>query len=414
MAVTDAPALVYSPTVVIPTQEVRENCSRDHTAPGTDQAAHDAAMHALECSSTMKGLLIFIPLAIVFDRLAEVPASLTFLAAALAIVPMSAVLATSTEQISHHTSATIGALLNATFANAPELIISLMALRAGLVDVVKASLVGVVLGNLLFVLGLSFLVGGLRYRVQKYNRRGARIQRSVLMVAAISIVVPSVFEAFIPPGMASQDYGLNAGVAVVLLVTYALSLLFMLKTHPEYFAPKNPVELPGEPEAAHGSLVRGISALILSSVILSFMSEILVDAIEATTVSLGVSKAFLGIIVIALIGGAPESVAAVTMARKNKLDLTMGIAVGSSIQIALFVAPALMLSSYFIAPHPLNLMVGNAGIMIVLFPVLLLSMIVSDGRSDWFKGVQLLSVYALIALFCYYLPDSPSAPLFPR
>lgn len=362
----------------------------------------------------MKALLIFLPLAIIFDRLDGMPAGLTFAAAALAIVPVAAALASATEQIALHTSPAIGAFLNATFGNAPELIISLMALRAGLMDVVKASLVGVFLGNLLFVLGLSFLLGGLRYRVQKYNRRGARIQRSVLMIAAISIVVPSVFDGFVPPDLSNQEDGLNAGVAVILLVTYGLSLLYGLKTHPEYFAPKKPDGDAEQPEARRRGLARGLSALTLSSVTLAFMSEILVATIDATTASLGVSKAFVGIIVIALIGGAPESVAAVAMARHDKLDLTMGIAVGSSIQIALFVAPTLMLSSYFLAPHPLNLMVGSAGIMIVLFPVLLLSMVVSDGRSDWFKGVQLLSVYGLIALFCYYLPDSPAAPLFPR
>ncbi len=361
----------------------------------------------------MKLLMLFIPAAIVLDRLDDIPAALVFACAALAIVPMSAVMVSATERIAQHTSATIGALLNGTFGNAPELIISLMALRAGLIDVVKASLVGVILGNLLFVLGLAFLIGGLRYRTQKYNRKGARMQRSVLMIAATSIVVPSVFDGFVPPSMAVQENGLNAGVALILLATYGLSLLYMLKTHPEHFAPKNPVAEVEQSRSDAAGLWRGIAALLFSSLILAFMSEILVGAIEDTTASLGISRAFIGVIVIALVGGAPESVAAVAMARRNQLDLTMGIAVGSSIQIALFVAPALMLSSYFIAPQPLNLMVGTGGVMIVLFPVLLLSMVVSDGRSDWFKGVQLLSVYALIALFCYYLPDTPLRPLFP-
>ncbi|MFO1418543.1 MAG: calcium/proton exchanger [Methylotetracoccus sp.] len=364
----------------------------------------------------MKLLLLFVPLAFTLDAVHGIPAGWTFASAALAIVPLSALLVASTERIGDRTSPALGALLNATFGNAPELIISLIALRAGLLDVVKASLVGVILGNLLFVLGLSFLLGGLRYRVQKYNRRGARVQRSVLMVAAISIVVPSVFDSFIPPNLSAPTNGLNAGVAIVLLVTYALSLVFMLGTHPEYFASRDP-EPVGSPsiaaEPGPAPLARAIGLLVLSSVLLAGISEILVRAIEPTAASIGVSRAFIGVIIVALIGGAPESVAAVTLARRNKLDLTMGIAVGSSIQIALFVAPALMLSSYLIAPRPLNLMVGNAGIMIVLFPVLLISMIVGDGKSNWFKGVQLLSVYALIALFCFYLPDSPQSPLFP-
>ena len=359
----------------------------------------------------MRLLLVFVPLAITLDHYPPAAPTLKFACAALAILPLSAGLVHSTEQLSYRTSQTLGGLLNATFGNAPELIISLMALQAGLLDVVKASLVGVILGNLLFVLGLAFLLGGLRHRVQKYNRRGARMQRSVLMVAAISIVVPSVFDHFIPPEMSDPEDELNIGVAVVLLITYAMSLVFMLKTHPDYFSEK----LAAESDAASPawSLRRALSILFASSAALAFMSEILVDAIADTAASLGVSRAFIGVIVLALIGGAPESVAAVTMARKDKLDLTMGIAVGSSIQIALFVAPVLMLSSYALAPRPLNLMVGNAGIMIVLFPVLLISMVVGDGKSNWFKGVQLLSVYALIALFCYYMPDSGTAPLFP-
>jgi Ca2+:H+ antiporter len=357
----------------------------------------------------MKFLMVFIPLAVVLDLWNQAPAALTFLSAALGIVPLAKVMVDATEQIALRTGQTLGALLNATFGNAPELIISLMALRAGLLDVVKASMVGVILGNLLFVLGLAFLVGGLRYHVQKFNRRGARIQRSVLMLAVISIVVPSAFDNFIPPEMAAQENELNVGVAVVLLATYALSLLFMLKTHPEYFAAKETEETVPDDGPPWNNRV-AVAALLISSVLLAFLSDILVDAIEATAASLHISRAFIGVIVIALIGGAPESVAAVAMARKNKLDLTMGIAVGSSIQIALFVAPVLILASYYIAPRPLNLIVGNAGIMIILLPVLILSMVVSDGKSNWFKGVQLLSVYVLIALFCYFLPDLPATP----
>jgi len=355
----------------------------------------------------MNFLLIFIPLAVTLGHTGNVPVPLVFITAALSLVPLSAWMVRATEQLAYRTSQTVGGLLNATFGNAPELIISMIALRAGLLDVVKASIVGVVLGNLLFVVGLSFLVGGLRFRVQKYNRRGARIQRSILMLAAISIVVPSLFDNFISPEFAAQEVGLNLSVAVVLLATYALSLVFMLKTHPDYFAPKEEEDDGGD-QPVRWSLALALLVLLGSSAALAFISEILVGAIEETARSLHMSKAFIGMIVIALIGGAPESFAAVAMARKNKLDLTMGIAVGSSIQIALFVSPVLMLSSYFVAPHPLNLVVGNAGVMLVLLSVLIFSMIVSDGKSNWFKGVQLLSVYLLIALFCYFLPDAPS------
>lgn len=358
----------------------------------------------------MKMLLIFIPVAIVLDWLGGMPAALVFASAALAIVPLAAVMVDATENLSYRTGQSVGGLLNATFGNAPELIISLIALRAGLLDVVKASIVGVVLGNLLFVVGFAFLAGGLRYHVQRYNRRGARIQRSVLMLAAIAIVVPSVFDNFTAPELVEKERWLNVGVAIVLLVTYGLSLVFMLRTHPDYFdAREDPGAAISEP-AKPWPLPKALLALGMSSAILALMSEILVGALEGTVASLGTSRAFMGVIVIALIGGAPESVAAVAMARKNKLDLTMGIAVGSSIQIALFVAPVLVLSSFYIAPEPLDLVVGNAGIMMILLPVLIFSMIVTDGKSNWFKGVQLLSVYVLIALFCFYLPDSARTP----
>lgn len=357
----------------------------------------------------MNWLMLFVPWAILADHVPEYTAAQRFTLAALAIIPLAKAMIEATEHIAHRTSATIGALLNATFGNAPELIIALIALQAGLIEMVKASIVGVILGNLLFVLGLALLIGGLAVREQTFNRQGASMQRSVLMIAAISITIPSLFDQFISAETAGHETALNVSVAVVLLVTYGLSLVFMLKTHPEHFVPKNPevtaVVSPSWP------LGRAVIALLLASVMLAFMSEILVGSVEEAARSLGISKAFIGIIILALIGGAPESVAAVAMARKNQLDLTMGIAVGSSIQIALFVAPVLILSSYFIAPRPFDLVVGNAAIMIVILPVLIFSMIVTDGKSNWFKGVQLLSVYLLIALFCFFLPDTPGQHL---
>lgn len=357
-------------------------------------------------------LLPFIPFAWYLHTLKPAqPAAFQFTCAALALIPMAGIMVRSTEQIADHCGEILGGLLNATFGNAPELIIALIALKAGLLDVVKASLVGVVLANLLFVLGLSFLVGGLHYSQQEFNHHGRRIERSVLMIAAISIIIPSVFDNFISPETYQYATALNISVALVLLVTYGLHLLFMLKTHPHYFEPANGHQTePAQPESAW-PLPLAVGTLLGSSIILALMSEILVGSVEETARSMGMSKAFIGVIIIALLGGVPESYAAVTMAKKNKLDLTLGIAVGSSIQIALFVAPVLMLSSFWLAPAPLNLVMGNAGIMIVLLPVLIFSMVAGDGKSDWFKGVQLLSVYLLIALFCYFLPDRSDLPL---
>ncbi|MGY6277925.1 calcium/proton exchanger [Methylomonas sp. MgM2] len=340
----------------------------------------------------------------------QTTASITFGSAALALIPMAALMTASTEQIANRAGETLGGFLNATFGNAPELIISLMALKAGLLDMVKASIVGVIMTNLLFVLGLSLLIGGLYNQEQKFNRRGVRVERSLLMIAAISVIVPSVFDNFISPDTYRHEMALNKAVAVVLLVTYGFNLLFTLKTHPHYFTPKNPEEAV-EQDAAQWPLLPAVGMLMLASVVLALLSETLVGSIEETARQLDMSKAFIGVIIIALIGGAPESVAAVTMAKKNKLDLTLGITAGSSIQIALFVAPVLVLSSYYLAPKPINLVVGNAGIMIVLLPVLIFAMVAADGKSNWFKGIQLLSVYLLMALFCYFLPDRPELPL---
>jgi Ca2+:H+ antiporter len=356
----------------------------------------------------MHWLIVFAPIAYVTGHAEGYPAPLRFTLAALAFIPLAKLMVDATEQVALKTSAAVGAVLNATFGNAPELIISLIALREGMIDLVKASIVGVILGNLLFVVGLSFLIGGLGIKEQKFNRRGARVQRSVLMIAAFSIVVPSLFSHFISPETASHELALNTSVAVVLLVTYGLSLIFMLKTHPDYFVPKNR-EITASADR-QWPVFLALLALALSSVMLAFLSEILVGAVDTTAQGLHVSEAFIGIIILALIGGAPESVAAIALARKNQVDLTMGIAVGSSIQIALFVAPVLMLSSYYIAPRPFDLVVGNAAVILILLPVLIFSMVVADGKANWFKGVQLLSVYLLIALFCFFLPDHPGAP----
>ena len=350
-------------------------------------------------------LILCVPLALTLKGHPGVSAPIHFVIAALAIIPLSRLMIDATEHIGRQTSPTIGALLNATFGNAPELIISLMALQAGLIDLVKASIMGVMMGNLLFVVGLSFLIGGLNDRVQKFNRRGARMQRSVLMIAAISVILPSIFDDFISPENATHEMALNAGVAIVLLLTYGFSLIFMLKTHPDYFVPKKPEPEPQDTDTPWPTTF-AVALLAIASLFLMMMSEMLVGVVEETARDLGFTKTFIGVIVVALIGGAPESAAAITMARRNKLDLTMGIAVGSSIQMMLFVTPVLMLTSYYLAPVPMDLVVGNAGIMVVFLPVLIFSMIVADGKSNWFNGVQLLSVYLLIALFCFYLPDT--------
>lgn len=327
-----------------------------------------------------------------------------FVLAVLGFIPLAKTMVDATDTLAQRVNPAIGAILSATFGNAPEMIIAIVALQKGMLDVVRASIVGVILGNLLFVVGLSFLIGGLHNQEQRYNRQGAMMQRSVLMIAAISMSMPSLFHNFISAETTHHANAFNTGVAVVLLITYGLSLLFMLKTHPHHFSP---VDWSHEEQANSDShLLKAIGNLAFSSTALAMLSEIIMGSVEQTAETLGISRAFIGMIILALIGGAPESLAAISMAQRNKLDLTMGIAAGSSIQIALFVAPVIMLASYFVSPQPFDLVMGNAAVAMLLLTVLIFSMIVPDGEANWFKGVQLLSVYILIALFCFYLPDN--------
>ena len=295
-------------------------------------------------------------------------------------------------------------LLNATFGNAPELIIGLVALRAGYFDMVRASIIGAILGNLLLATGVAFFLGGLRQHTQEYNAGVARLYSSMMMIAAISLGVPSTFNRFLSPeGTVPAERLINFGTAIVLLAAYVLYLVFLLKTHPDFFKSAGTQEDHGH-EGARWSVGRAVGSLVVASVLAAWMSEVLVGAAEATGKALGMSEVFIGIVFLALIGGAAESGSAIAMARKNKLDLTVGIAMGSSIQIALFVAPVLALVSRFIAPQPLELSFTRAELGTLFLSVLIGAFVASDGRSNWYKGVQLVLVYAMIAILFYFLP----------
>jgi Ca2+:H+ antiporter len=295
--------------------------------------------------------------------------------------------------------------LNATFGNAPELIIGLVALKAGYFDMVRASIIGAILGNLMLASGVAFFLGGLKYHVQEYNASVARLYSSMMLIAAMSLGVPSAFNRFFSPaGTIQAEKMINMGTAFVLLAAYVLYLVFLLKTHPEFFASA------GGKDAGHGhegkqwSVGLAVGSLVGASVLAAWMSEILVGAAEGTGQALGMSEVFIGIVFLALIGGAAESGSAIAMARKNKLDLTVGIAMGSSIQIALFVAPLLVLVSRFIAPQPLELAFSRPEIGTLFLAALLGAIVAGDGRSNWYKGVQLILVYVMIAILFYFLP----------
>ena len=350
---------------------------------------------------SLNWLLAFIPVTLGLEA-SHAAAPLIFFSAALSIVPIAALLVHATEQLAVRTGDAVGGLLNATFGNAPELIIAVVALKAGLMQMVLASIIGAVLANLLLALGLAFLLGGLKKHDQEYNAGAARVYSSIMLITVISLAAPGAFENLFgaeAAGLSSDT--LNIGLAVMLLALYVLYLVFMLGTHPELF-----VSAGGgaEAHAAEWSVGKAVGVLVAASVGAAFMSEILVGAAEATGKALGMSQAFIGVVLLALIGGAAELGAAVTMGIRDRLDLSIGIALGSCMQIALFVAPVLVLVSYFIAPEPLRLEFGKTAVGALLLSVLIGTAVCSDGHSNWYKGVQLIAVYLVLALMMYLAP----------
>src|SRR5262245_4365761 len=354
---------------------------------------------------TINWLLIFIPVAVVLEHAWPQAHTWIFFAASLAIVPIAGLIVHATEHIASRTGDAVGGRLSATFGHAPELIIAVVALKAGLFDMVRASLIGAILANLLLALGVAFVLGGMRYHNQEYNAGATRVYSSMMLIAVISLVVPSAFNRFFSPeATMRQEEFLNLGMVVVLLIAYGLYLLFMLKTHPEFFSGAS-IEGEHHDEGEHWGLPRAVASLLTASVLAAWMSEILVGAAEGTGKALGMSQTFIGIVFLAIVGGAAESGSAIAMARKNKMDLSMGIALGSCIQIALFVAPVLVLASHLVAPAPLTLSFSRAEVGSLLMGTLIGAMVSGDGRSNWYKGVQLVAVYAVIAMMFYFLPE---------
>jgi Ca2+:H+ antiporter len=353
-------------------------------------------------------LLAFIPVSLVLEGL-HVPPPVLFFSAALAIVPIARLIVLATEQLATRTGDAVGGLLNATFGNAPELIIALVALKAGFFDMVRASIIGAILANLMLATGVAFFLGGLRHHTQEYNAGAARLYSSMMLISAISLGVPSAFNRFFSPeGTIQAEKVINLGTAFVLLAAYALYLIFLLKTHPDFFQSAAAKGEEHGHEGAQWGLGVTIGSLVGASVLAAWMSEVLVGAAEGTGQALGMSDVFIGIVFLAVIGGAAESGSAIAMARKNKLDLTVGIAMGSSIQIALFVAPVLVLMSGFIAPQPLELSFSRAEIGTLFLGVLIGTIVAGDGRSNWYKGIQLILVYVMIAILFYFLPEATS------
>ncbi|MDO8209376.1 calcium/proton exchanger [Conexibacter sp. CPCC 206217] len=350
-------------------------------------------------------LVPFIPLAILLDVLGVSPVAI-FFTSALGVIPTAALMGRATEELAARSGPGIGGLLNVTFGNAPELIIALFALQKGLHEVVKASLIGSVIGNILLVLGASMLAGGIGRDRQTFSRAAASAQSSMLLLAGAALIMPAIFELVegkgLPlPGDERISYDstvehLSLAVAIVLIVSYAAGLLFSLKTHRGLF---NPPGSHDEGEAHEAwSVRRSIGALALAGVAVGVMSEILVGSISEATESIGLTEFFVGAIVVAIVGNAAEHWVAVLVARKDKMDLSVNIAIGSSAQIALFVVPVLVLCSFFIGPNPLALVFNGFELGAFLIAVIIANHVTNEGESTWFEGVQLLAVYAVLAL----------------
>ena len=353
---------------------------------------------------SLNWLLVFVPVTVAVERLGQAPAPVVFFSAALAIIPIAALIVRATEQVAARTGDAVGGLLNATFGNAPELIIAAVALRAGLFDMVRASLIGAILANLLLALGVAFLLGGLRHHDQTYNPAAARVYSSMMLIAVISLAAPSAFSRLLASEDTLREQNLlNLVLALILMAAYALYLVFMIGTHRDFFVGAGAAEAP-HAEAPRWSMPRAIASLVGASALAAWMSEILVGAAEGTGTALGMSQAFVGIVFLAIVGGAAESGSAITMGRRNKMDLAVGIALGSSIQIALFVAPLLVLLSYALAPAPLDLAFGRLELGCLFLAVLIGAMVAGDGQANWYKGVQLITAYAIMALLFYFLP----------
>ncbi len=351
-------------------------------------------------------LVPFIPLAIVLD-LANAAAGLVFAVSALGIIPTAALMGRATEELAARSGPGIGGLLNVTFGNAPELIIALFALGQGLDEVVKASLIGSVIGNTLLVMGAAFFIGGLGRREQHFSVTGVSMQTTMLLAAATAMMMPGIFvlvegQGLPSPGIERINYGstvehLSLVIALVLIVVYVAGLIFSLRTHRDVFNPEY------EDEDTWGWSTRtSVSMLAIAGVAVGVMSEVLVSSISEASHSLGLSEFFIGAIVVAIVGNAAEHWVAVLVARKDKMDLAVSIAVGSAAQIALFVAPVLVLCSFFIGPGPMPLVFNGFELAGVLVAVLFANYVTQEGRSNWFEGVQLLAAYVILAVAFYY------------
>jgi Ca2+:H+ antiporter len=347
-------------------------------------------------------LLVFVPAVFIVEHMKPEAGTLLFVLSVLAIVPLAALLSHATESVAAKTGDTVGGLLNATLGNLTELVIALTALRAGQYMLVKASIAGAIVTNILFMLGASFLIGGLKHHSQHFNESSARLQAGQLFLATIALLVPSTVGVTGDAHNAAFTQTLSLCLAVLLIATYCLGLLFSLKTHKEFFGAAEPHG--AEAEEAPWPLGLAFGTLAGVTVLVALVSEVFVASVQEAALAMGMTDAFVGFIVVALVGAAAEMAAAFSGARKNRLDLSVGIALGSATQIALFVAPVLVLASYALGPSPMNLQFWPGAVVMILLATVTAALVTNGGRSAWFVGVLVLAVYLTFATTLYLLP----------
>ncbi len=343
-------------------------------------------------------LLVFVPIAIIAELL-HWNETVIFATSALGMVPLAGILGNATEDLAAHAGPRVGGLINATLGNAAELIITIFALREGLLDLVKASITGSILGNILLVLGFSLLLGGLRNGIQTFNRRQAGISATMMTLSVIALGIPTLFGTAVGQRNAGPVEQLSISVAVIMILLYILSLVFSFVSDRDEAGPAAAV---GHHEAGR-SMPVATGLLLASTIFIAWLSEILVGAVEPVVQSLGVTEFFLGIIIVPLVGNVAEHLVGVQSAVKNSMDLSLSISLGSSMQIALFVAPLLVFIGIALG-HPMDLVFNAFELVSLGFAVLIASLIALDGESNWLEGAQLLAVYMIIALAFYFLP----------
>jgi Ca2+:H+ antiporter len=400
---------MWCPPLQVPTAVWVSSATSSHRTAGRVPSVQGLRRFLLSGSGWPYLLVPFIPIAIALE-LAHAGASIIFAASALGVIPTAALMGRSTEELAARSGPGIGGFLNVTFGNAPEIIIALFALNEGLQEVVKASLVGSILGNILLVMGAAMLIGGRNRERQTFDRTAASATSLMLLLAAVALVMPAIFQLVSGGGLpnprdesvrfSSDLEHLSVAVSIVLLITYGFGLLFSLRTHKSLFNPSHDAEEHGgEP----WTVKRAVTMLAIAGVAVGVMSEILVGSISEASESIGLSPFFVGVIVVAIVGNAAEHWVAIYFASRDKMDLSVNIAIGSSAQIALFAAPVLVLISLFVGEFPMALVFNGFELGAIFLAILIGTHVANDGESTWFEGLQLLAVYAVLGLTFYYV-----------